>query len=113
MPGGFGTSNGPNWAGRYYSDQFDLVFIAATTTLARRVTPVDVGGRRGVSVQYSSSESTTQLVNPGQSRRSARGGSRWHCAGIRIASVLFDLSLLGRASASPGTRKRIPRNPWT
>ena len=38
-PGGFGAGNGPNWAGRYYSDQSNLVFLAATGTLARRVTP--------------------------------------------------------------------------
>ena len=27
VPSGFGASNGPNWAGRYYSDQFDLIFV--------------------------------------------------------------------------------------
>ena len=63
-PGGFGAGNGPNWAGRYYSDQFSLIFLAATATLARRVTPwLSLGA--GVSVQYTSADSTTQVVDPG------------------------------------------------
>ncbi|MGI9330422.1 MAG: OmpP1/FadL family transporter [Gammaproteobacteria bacterium] len=91
-PGGFGASNGPNWAGRYYSDQFSLIFIAATATLARRVTPwLSVGG--GLSYQYSSTESQTQVVNadPGDPDAKldvdAEGGDFGY-----VASALVDLS---------------------
>ena len=63
VPGGFGANNGSSWAGRYYSDDFSLIFVAATATVARRVSPwLSLGG--GLSVQYSSSDSTTRVPNP-------------------------------------------------
>ncbi|MGI9329297.1 MAG: OmpP1/FadL family transporter [Gammaproteobacteria bacterium] len=63
-PAGFGASQGPNWAGRYYSDNFHLVFVAMNTVLAYKVAPwLSLGG--GVSINYSDSESTTQVNNAG------------------------------------------------
>jgi len=91
-PGGFGAANGPNWAGRYYSDQFSLIFLAATATLARRVTPwLSLGG--GASVQYTSSDATTQVVNPGPTDPDAKLDVDADGADLGyIASALFDLS---------------------
>jgi long-chain fatty acid transport protein len=91
-PGGFGTGNGPNWAGRYYSDQFSLIFLAATATLARRVTPwLSLGG--GVSYQYSSTEATTQALNPNPGDPDAKLEVDADGADFGyIASALFDLS---------------------
>ena len=91
-PSGFGARNGPNWAGRYYSDQFDMIFIAATATLARRVTSwLSLGG--GVSVQYMSASSTTQVPNPGAGDPDAK--ITMDADGVAVgflASALFDIS---------------------
>ncbi len=89
-PGGFGAGNGPNWAGRYYSDQFSLIFLAATATLARRVTPwLSLGA--GVSVQYTSADSTTQVLDPGPGDAKLEVDADGAAPGY-IASALFDIS---------------------
>ena len=91
-PGGFGAGNGPNWAGRYYSDQSNLIFVAATATLARRVTPwLSLGG--GLSVQYISADSTTQALNPGPDEPDAKLEMDADGTGLGyVASALFDIS---------------------
>ena len=91
-PGGFGAGNGPNWAGRYYSDQFNLVFVAATGTLARRVTPwLSLAG--GLTVQYMSANSTTQAINPGPTDADAKLEMDADGVGLGlIAGALFDIS---------------------
>jgi long-chain fatty acid transport protein len=91
-PGGFGAGNGPNWAGRYYSDQSSLVFIAATGTLARRVTPwLSLGG--GLTVQYTGANSTTQARNPGPTDPDAKLEMDADGVGLGlVASALFDIS---------------------
>lgn len=91
-PGGFGAGNGPNWAGRYYSDQFNLVFLAATGTLARRVTPwLSLGA--GLTIQYAGAESTTQAVNPGPDDPDAKLDMEADGIGLGvIASTLLDIS---------------------
>lgn len=91
VPGGFGAGNGPNWAGRYYSDQFSLVFVAATATLARRITPwLSVGG--GVSVQYTDTESTTQVRNPNNDPDGRLEVTADGIAPGYVASLLIDFS---------------------
>lgn len=70
-PGGFGAQSGPNWAGRYYNDESSLIFIAATATVAYRVTSWLSFGT-GLSVQYASSSSKTQVVNPGPTGSNAK-----------------------------------------
>lgn len=92
VPSGFGASNGPNWAGRYYSDQFDLVFVAANATLAYPLTDwLSVGG--GVSIIGSSAESTVQVNNPGLDNPDAKLETKSDGVGFGfIASAMVELS---------------------
>ncbi len=61
-PAGFGASQGPNWSGRYYSDDMSLVFLALNGVVAYQVAPwLSLGG--GLSINYSSADSTTQVNN--------------------------------------------------
>lgn len=45
VPSGFGSNNGPNWAGRYYSDEFTLAYVALSPALAYKVTKKFPSGR--------------------------------------------------------------------
>jgi long-chain fatty acid transport protein len=92
VPSGFGAGNGPNWAGRYYSDQFDLVFVAANATVAYPVTEkLSLGW--GFSILYSTSESTTQVPNPGPAEGDAKLEMDADGTGVGyIASALYEWS---------------------
>jgi long-chain fatty acid transport protein len=71
VPAGFGATNGPNWAGRYYSDEFSLVFFALNAMVAYPVTDwLSLGG--GISGIYSSAESKTRVPNPGVNASEAK-----------------------------------------
>jgi long-chain fatty acid transport protein len=92
VPSGFGAGNGPNWAGRYYSDQFDLVFVSANVTVAYPVTDkLSLGW--GFSVIYSSSDSTTQVNNPGPTDGDAKLEMEAEGAAVGyMASALYEWS---------------------
>lgn len=92
VPSGFGAANGPNWAGRYYSDQFDLVFVGTNLTVAYPVTDwLSLGG--GMSIIYSTSEDTTQVPNPGPDDPDAKLEVEASGFGIGwIASALIEFS---------------------
>jgi long-chain fatty acid transport protein len=65
VPAGFGSDYGRDWAGRYYSDRYSLVYVAATPAIAYRINEHwSVGA--GVQITYTASESVTRLNNPGQ-----------------------------------------------
>jgi long-chain fatty acid transport protein len=71
IPAGFGASSGSNWAGRYYSDEFSLVFAALNAMTAYRVNDwLSLGG--GASLIYSSSASKTAVPNPGLNEPDAK-----------------------------------------
>jgi long-chain fatty acid transport protein len=91
-PGGFGAQSGPNWAGRYYNDESSLIFIAGTFTVAYRVTRwLSLG--TGVSVQYSSASSKTQVVNPGPTDSDAKLKTDADGVGVGgLASALIEFS---------------------
>lgn len=62
VPTGFGASDGPNWAGRYYSDRSSLVYIALTPAVAYKFSDsFSVGA--GVRVMYTDSEVHTRVNN--------------------------------------------------
>jgi long-chain fatty acid transport protein len=92
VPSGFGAGNGPNWAGRYYSDQFSLVFINASATLAYPVTDwLSLGG--GLSVIASTADSTVQVNNPGLDEPDAKLETEAEGVGVGfIASALLEFS---------------------
>jgi long-chain fatty acid transport protein len=92
VPSGFGAGNGPNWAGRYYSDQFDLVFVSANATVAYPVTDrLSLGW--GFSVIYSSSDSNTQVNNPGPTDVDAKLEMEAEGAAVGyIASAMYEWS---------------------
>jgi long-chain fatty acid transport protein len=62
IPTGFGSNNGPNWAGRYYSDEFTLFYLTISPALAYKVTEeLSIGV--GASAVYTSSETSTRVNN--------------------------------------------------
>jgi len=92
VPAGFGTSNGPNWSGRYYSDSFDLIFVSANATIAYPVTNwLSLGG--GITIMGSTADSTTQVNSLGLDEPDAR--LRMEAEGVAvgaIASMMVELS---------------------
>ena len=63
VPSGFGAGNGSNWAGRYYSDEFELVFVAVNATLAYPVNDwLSLGG--GPQIMYADLELKAKAPPP-------------------------------------------------
>ncbi|MEW6997481.1 OmpP1/FadL family transporter [Colwelliaceae bacterium BS250] len=62
IPSGFGTSNGDDWAGRYYSDEFSLIYVALTPAVAYKVNDkLSLGA--AISFTYNYSETTSPVNN--------------------------------------------------
>lgn len=62
VPTGFGATNGPNWAGRYYSDRSSLVYIALSPALAYKLSDnLSVGA--SLRIMYADSEVQTRVNN--------------------------------------------------
>ncbi len=62
VPTGFGATDGPNWAGRYYSDRSSLVYIALSPAMAYRVNDnLSLGA--SVRIMYSDTEIHTRVNN--------------------------------------------------
>ncbi len=62
VPTGFGATNGPNWAGRYYSDRFSLVYVALSPAVSYSFSDnFSVGAASRI--MYSDSEVRTQVNN--------------------------------------------------
>ncbi len=62
IPTGFGSFNGPNWAGRYYSDSFSLVYVSLAPAVSYQLTDdfsVGVGGQ----LMYAASDIKTKINN--------------------------------------------------
>lgn len=63
IPTGFGSDYGSNWAGRYETVDFTLVYIAMTPAISYRVNDrLSVGA--GIGVNYTSSDSTVKARQP-------------------------------------------------
>jgi long-chain fatty acid transport protein len=62
IPSGFGSTNGDSWAGRYYSDDFSLVYISISPALSYRVNEhLSVGG--AINFNYNTSTTKTAVNN--------------------------------------------------
>ena len=62
VPTGFGNTDGPNWAGRYYSDRFSLVYVALSPAVSYDFNEhLSVGAN--VNIMYSDSSVRTQVNN--------------------------------------------------
>jgi long-chain fatty acid transport protein len=60
IPSGFGSDYGSDWAGRFYTDSYSLVYVALTPALAWRINEQwSVGASLGIN--YTSSESEVAL----------------------------------------------------
>jgi len=62
IPSGFGSSYGDDWAGRYYSDEYTLVYVGLTPSLAYRVNDKWSLGL-GVNINYTYSLSENSVNN--------------------------------------------------
>lgn len=62
VPTGFGATNGPNWAGRYYSDRYSLVYIALSPAVSYSFSDSFSLGAAS-RIMYSDSEVRTQVDN--------------------------------------------------
>lgn len=62
VPTGFGATNGPNWAGRYYSDRSSLVYIALSPAASYKFSDsLSVGA--SMRIMYADSEVHTRVNN--------------------------------------------------
>lgn len=62
VPTGFGATNGPNWAGRYYSDRSSLVYIALSPATSYKFSDsLSVGA--SLRIMYADSEVHTRVNN--------------------------------------------------
>lgn len=98
VPTGFGATDGPNWAGRYYSDRSSLVYLALSPALAYEFSDkLSVGA--GVRILYSDSEIHTRVNNN-------IVGNRFKDGRLSIESdgVGYGASLSALYSFSPDTR---------
>jgi long-chain fatty acid transport protein len=60
VPSGFGADYGPSWAGRYYTQEYSLVYVALTPAISYRLNERwSVGAALGIN--YTSSESKVAL----------------------------------------------------
>ena len=62
VPSGFGSDNGSDWAGRYYSDSFSLVYVSLSPALSYRINDQWALGMM-VNITYNYSESTSRVRN--------------------------------------------------
>ncbi len=94
IPTGFGTNNGPNWAGRYYSDEFTYFLIAVSPAIAYRVNDhLSLGA--GVSATYTSTESSTRINNDPFQAGAPDGKLEAEADGVGVGfslSALYELS---------------------
>jgi len=66
VPSGFGAEYGRNWAGRYYTDTYSLVYVAVTPAIAYRISDtVSVGGSLGINYTASEAETSINTLAPG------------------------------------------------
>lgn len=66
IPSGFGSEYGSDWAGRYYSDSYSLVYVAVTPALSWRVNEQwSVGAAVGINYISSESEVAINTLTPG------------------------------------------------
>jgi len=66
VPTGFGSSYGDSWAGRYYSDQYSLIYVSLTTALAYRVDErLSLGAAVSFNFTRSQSEVAINSLAPG------------------------------------------------
>jgi long-chain fatty acid transport protein len=67
VPSGFGSDNGGDWAGRYYSDSYSLVYVALTPAVAYRISEQwSVGIAVGINYTLSDSEVAVNTLVPGR-----------------------------------------------
>ncbi|NJD30385.1 MAG: hypothetical protein FIB04_00655 [Gammaproteobacteria bacterium] len=67
VPSGFGSDNGGDWAGRYYSDTYSLVYVALSPAVAYRVNEQwSVGVAVGINYTLSDSEVAVNTLMPGR-----------------------------------------------
>jgi len=66
VPSGFGAEYGSDWAGRYYTDTYSLVYIAVTPAVAYRLSDsLSIGGSLGINYTSSEAESSINTLVPG------------------------------------------------
>lgn len=66
IPSGFGSEYGSDWAGRYYSDSYSLVYVALTPALSLRINEQwSVGASVGINYISSESEVALNSLVPG------------------------------------------------
>lgn len=66
VPSGFGSQYGSDWAGRYYTDNYTLVYVAVTPALSWRINDQwSIGAAIGINYISSQSEAAVNTLVPG------------------------------------------------
>lgn len=100
IPTGFGSDYGGDWAGRYYTDNYSLVYVALTPALAYRVTDrLSVGLASSVNYTLSEGEVAIRNLSPGAVDGSLE--SEVDGVGVSVSlSMLYELSDCTRVGIS-------------
>jgi len=104
IPLGFGSNRGRKWAGRYYSDEFSLVYVALNPSVAYKVND-DLSLGATLRVMYTDSSVLTQVNNSFLGEEYEDGKLESSASGV---SAGFSLSAL--YSFSPDTRVGLVYN---
>jgi long-chain fatty acid transport protein len=92
IPSGFGSNYGDDWAGRYYSDQFTLVYVGLNPALAYRVNEKwSLGLGANINYTYSQSKNAVNNPDPGVKDGKAEYEGDGFAVGGNI-SVLYELN---------------------
>ncbi len=71
VPSGFGSDYGGDWAGRYYTDSFALVYVGMTPSVAYKIDDhFSIGA--SINFTYSYSETEVAINNPGPGQPDGR-----------------------------------------
>ncbi len=90
IPLGFGSNNGRKWAGRYYTDEFSLVYVSLNPAAAYRVNEnLSLGAR--VRIMYTESSVLTQVNNSFLDRDFEDGKLETKADGVGIGYSLHAL----------------------
>ncbi|MEZ5572576.1 MAG: outer membrane protein transport protein [Halioglobus sp.] len=104
VPTGFGASNGPNWAGRYYNDRSSLVYIALSPAVSYRIND-DFSVGAATRIMYSESDIRTRVNNNLIGERYADGKLEAQADGLGAG-----FSISGLYTISPDTRVGLVYN---
>jgi long-chain fatty acid transport protein len=103
VPSGFGNDNGSEWAGRYYNNEFSLIYIAVTPAVAYKISDkFSVGASVSFTYNYSKSISSINLLAEKDGRLTFESDAVAVSSSISMLYEFSNETRLGLVYASEG-----------